>query len=231
MKINSISNINFQNTKFKTLKPQLTSHKIIDNGLLLTRIPEEYSSINHSLLKNIHNRFDGSITEISRATYKNPTKYIIVSRSITNEPKKLGFDINYKKITEITTDKKGKFIPRTLVQTLKNGVYSSRSILKEHLSFDLNQDKFPKSVIGADKNEQVSYYTKQPKFFKKIYLKTLNRMITDKNGCEKLDSKIYPFISELINKNIEKEPLRANGFDDVNNNTIKPPSKGFLFDF
>ena len=83
-----------------------------------------------------------------------------------------------------------------------------------------------------------TYYTKQPSFFKSLYLKMLNRLITDKNGCEKTDSKLFNRISQIINKNIEKDSFKSKGFLDVEWQSHKKDKlnkglnkKGLIFQF
>ena len=66
----------------------------------------------------------------------------------------------------------------------------------------------------------------------------MNRLITDKNGCEKTNSKIFNRISQKIDKNIEKESFKSKGYLNVEWQSNKKDKlnkglnkKGIIFQF
>ena len=233
MQIQAINNnqANFQ-AKFVTRQPRITNIKIIDPKVLLTKVPEKIKSESGMLAKEISSIHDGKLWEHTSVDYGYPEKTCSVERTVVNRTVD-GYKIGIKKVTELIKKRHdAEAMPKqhVLVQTLKNGVYSSQTNYHKPFSFDFKQDSLPKSVVGLDKKEQTTHFTKQPNFFKRIYLKTLTRLITDKNGCEKTDSKLFNSISQIINKNVSREALRTTGTDDVQY-LHKEMREGLFFNF
>ena len=229
MNISTVDNINFQ-SKFITRKPQTSNIRIFDGQKLLAKIPETYRNLDVFVSGKIDGLRNGIITEELVFNYGNPEKKCSITRDVVNKTTD-GAKVGYKKVTKLSGQKPGFHL---LVQNLKNGVYSSQSNVHKPFVFDSKMDNLPKSIAGIDKKDQKTYYTKQPGFFKNLYLKFLNRLITDKNGCEKTNSKLFNCVNQKINKNIEKEPFKSRGYLDVeweskNNDFYK--GKGLIFQF
>ena len=110
---------------------------------------------------------DVKITEKLVFSYGNPEKKCTIERDVVNRTTD-GAKVGYKKTTKISGQKPGF---QLLIQNLKDGVYFSQSNVHKPFVFDSKLDKLPKSVVGNDKNNQKTYYTKQPSFFKNLYLK------------------------------------------------------------
>lgn len=233
MNVSTVDNTNFQ-SKFITRKPVSSNIRIFDGQELLAKVPETYRKLDISISSKIDGLRDGIITEELVFNYGNPEKKCSITRYVVNKTTD-GAKVGYKKVTKLSGDKPGFHL---LVQNLKNGVYFSQSNVHKPFIFDFKLDKLPKSIVGNDKKEQKTYYTKQPSLFKSLYLKMLNRLITDKNGCEKTDSKLFNRISQIINKNIEKESFKSKGFLDVEWQSHKKDKlnkglnkKGLIFQF
>ena len=66
----------------------------------------------------------------------------------------------------------------------------------------------------------------------------MNRLITDKNGCEKTNSKNFNCIAQIIDKNIERESFKSKGYLNVEWQSNKKGKlnkglnrKGIIFQF
>ena len=233
MNISTVDNINFQ-SKFITRKPQTSNIRIFDGQELLAKIPETYRNLDVFISGKIDGIRNGIITEKLVFKYGNPEKTCSITRDVVNKTTD-GAKVGYKKTTKVSGQKPGFHL---LVQNLKDGVYFSQSNVHKPFVFDSKLDKLPKSVVGNDKNNQKTYYTKQPNFFKNLYLKFLNRLITDKNGCEKTNSKNFNCIAQIIDKNIERESFKSKGYLNVEWQSNKKDTlnkglnrKGIIFQF
>ena len=210
MNISTIDNTNFQ-SKFITRKPVSSNIRIFDGQELLVKVPETYRKLNVFISGKVDGIKDGIITEKLVFSYGNPEKKCSIESDVVNKTTD-GAKVGYKKTTKISGQKPGF---QLLIQNLKDGVYFSQSNVHKPFVFDSKLDKLPKSIVGNDKSNQKTYYTKQPSYLKNLYLKFLNRLVTDKNGCEKTNSKMFDRITQIIDKNIEKEPFRSKGYLSV----------------
>ena len=210
MNISAVNNVKFQ-SKFITRKPLASNVRIFDGQELLAKIPETYKNLEVILSGKVDGMKNGIITEKLVFNYGKPEKKCSIARDVVNQTTD-GAKVGYKKTTKLSGQKPGF---QLLIQNLKDGVYFSQSNVHKPFVFDFKLDKLPKSVVGNDKNNQKTHYTKQPSFFKNLYLKFLNRLITDKNGCEKTNSKIFNRVAQMIDENIEKEPFRSKGYLSV----------------
>ena len=233
MNVSTIDNTNFQ-SKFITRKPQTSNIRIFDGQELLAKVPETYRKLDVFISGKIDGIRNGIITEKLVFKYGNPEKTCSIERDVVNKTTD-GAKVGYKKTTKLSGQKPGFHL---LVQNLKDGVYFSQSNVHKPFVFDSKLDKLPKSVVGNDKNNQKTYYTKQPSFFKNLYLKFLNRLITDKNGCEKTNSKNFNCIAQIIDKNIERESFKSKGYLNVEWQSNKKDKlnkglnkKGVIFQF
>ena len=233
MNVSTVDNINFQ-SKFITRKPVSSNIRIFDGQELLAKVPETYRKLNVFISGQVDALRDGIITEELIFNYGNPEKKCSITRDVVNKTTD-GAKVGYKKVTKLSGQKPGFHL---LVQNLKDGVYFSQSNVHKPFVFDSKLDKLPKSIVGTDKRNQKTYYTKQPDFFKNLYLKILNRLITDKNGCEKTNSKMFNRITQIIDKNIEKESFKSKGYLNVEWQSNKKDKlnkglnkKGIIFQF
>lgn len=203
MRTDAINNVNFE-AKFVKQVPRISDARILDGHKLLIKIPENCRKMFVETSKEVKSLKNGVLTERIHVNYGNPQKECFVLREVVNAIDN-GTEIAYKKITRLSKDKVGFHY---LIQRLNDGVYYSMNTACKNFGFDFKQDKLPKSVLGLDKYEQKTFYTEQPKFFKKMYIKSLSRLITDKNGCEKTDSKLFEKISQIIDNNAQKNLVK-----------------------